>query len=117
MSLKYSKNAVIKGFTGIPDQFALYGQDNTFVGTTQKTIQEQVDSINTIANDCRDWYQPIFSGESQYLPVSNKPQDIVLAAEVEVKSAPVPPQKQQENVLGNALLLGAGIFVLYKILS
>ena len=30
MSLKYSKDAVIKGFTGIPDQFKLYGQDNTF---------------------------------------------------------------------------------------
>ena len=123
MSIKYSKNAVIKGFTGIPDQFALYGQDNTFVGDIPKTIQEQVNQINTIANDCRDWYKPIFSGESQYLPV-NKPQDVsTIVAEIELKSvnelksAPKPPNKKEENEIINALILGAGIFVLYKILS
>ena len=124
MSIKYSKNAIIKGFTGIPDQFALYGQDNTFVGDVPKTIQEQVTQINSIANDCRDWYKPIFSGESQYLPV-NKPQDVsTIVAEIELKSlspneksAPKPPNKKEENEIINALILGAGIFVLYKILS
>jgi hypothetical protein len=117
MSLKYSKNAVIKGFTGIPDQFALYGQNNTFVGGTTKTVQEQINEINMIANDCRGWYKPIFSGESQFLPV-NKPQDVsTIVAEIELKSAPEPPNKKEENVIVNALILGAGIFVLYKILS
>lgn len=117
MSLKYSKNAVIKGFTGIPDQFELYGQNNTFVGDIPKTVQEQVNEINMIANDCRGWYKPIFSGESQYLPVS-KPQDVsTIVAEVVLKSAPEPPKKKEENVMVNALILGASIFVLYKILS
>jgi hypothetical protein len=32
-------------------------------------------------------------------------------------AAPAPPMKKEEKHLVNALLIGAGVFVLYKILS
>ena len=116
MSLKYSKDAVIKGFTGIPDQFKLYGEDNTFVDTVVRTPQQRVNEINAMANNCRMWNQPIFAGETQFLPV-DKNALVKTEVAVLVGKKPEPPKKAQDDTLMNAVLIGVGVFVLYKLLS
>ena len=116
MSLKYSKDAVIKGFTGIPNQFKLYGEDNTFTDEVVRTPQQRVNEINAIANNCRMFNQPIFADESQFLPV-DKNALINTEIAVVVGKKPEPPKKAQDDTLMNALLLGVGVFVLFKLLS
>lgn len=120
MSLKYAKDAVIKGFVGVPDQFAIYGQSNTFTDAPTATPQQRIDEIFSIANNCRDG-STIFADEQAFLPISQKTQ-MVLSAQSgapagEGASAPAPPMKKLENNLTTALLIGVGVFVIYKILS
>lgn len=101
--LKYSKDAVVLGFSA--------------------DAESKIDMVNTMANNCRWWYEPIFADDQRFLPVRNsasaklstKPSS--MASETSMKSAPKPPQKAQDNTLIHALLVGAGFFVLYKILS
>jgi hypothetical protein len=74
MSLKYSKDAVTVGFVGKPDMaggysFNHYGQN--FADAIDRTVQEQVDLVNSKANNCRGSYEPVFASDSKYLPVSN----------------------------------------------
>jgi len=111
MSLKYSKDAVIKGFSG-SDQFV---QTSMFADDIVKTPLQRVDEINTMANDCRDWYEPIYADERKYLPVSTSPSST--SASVIVVANTKPPMRVKENELMNVLLIGAGVFVLYKLLS
>ena len=93
MSLKYSKDAVVKGFTGTP--------------------QQRVNEINAMANNCRMFNEPIFADETQFLPVDNTSEATVI-----VVKKPEPPQKVQEDgTFINAVLLGVGVFVLFKLLS
>lgn len=118
MSLKYAKNAVVKGFVGVPDQFAIYGQNNTFADASTATAQQRIDEIFSLSNNCRDG-STIFSDEKPFLPVS---QSYILAQAALTTSATEgaptePPIKKEENKLATALLIGAGVFVLYKILS
>ena len=108
--LRYSEDAVIN-----------------FSGDPQQTKQE----IFGMANQCRWWYQPIFADQSKYLPNQNRQAQVPLFPAVqptEVKptsevqppaaaEAPKPPEKLEENVLLQALVVGAGFFVLYKLLS
>jgi len=122
MSLKYAENAVIKGFVGVPDQFAIYGQSNKFADAPTATAQERIDEIFTMSNDCRDG-STIFADEQAFHPVSqglpaqvNAPSGSVQAG-ISVGVAPAPPMKKLENNLATALLIGAGVFVIYKILS
>jgi hypothetical protein len=115
MSLKYSKDAVIKGFTGMPDQFKLYGQDNQFADAVFRTPEQRVNEINAMANNCRWNNQPIFADESQFLPVNKEM--LVASGMAVVAKKPEPPQKAQDDTLMNAALIGVGVFVLYKLLS
>jgi len=111
MSLKYSKDAIIKGFTG--NQF-LHG-DNTFADTVVRTPEQRVNEINAMANNCRMFNQPIFANESQFLPVDKS---ALVNTEVAVAiGKPEPPKKAQDDTLMNAVILGLGVFVLYKLLS
>ena len=123
MSLKYAENAVIKGFVGVPDQFAIYGQSNTFADAPTATAQERIDEIFSMSNDCRDG-STIFADEQAFHPVSqgltaqvilDAPSGMAQAGTSGV--APAPPMKKLENNLATALLIGAGVFVIYKILS
>jgi hypothetical protein len=122
MSLKYAENAVIKGFVGVPDQFAIYGQSNKFADAPTATAQERIDEIFSMSNDCRDG-STIFADEQAFHPVS---QGLTAQVILDVPSgmaqgtqavAPAPPMKKLENNLATALLIGVGVFVLYKILS
>jgi hypothetical protein len=121
MSLKYAKNAVVKGFVGVPNEFALYGQGNTFADAPTATPQQRIDEIFSMANDCRDG-STIFADEQAFLPVSQGVSSVSIQAlsSVDVPAgalAPEPPMKKKEHPYMNALLIGAGVFVLYKILS
>jgi hypothetical protein len=120
MGLSYSKNAQVKGFVGIPDTIDLFGAGQGFEGIEKKTPTEQIDAIYTKANSCRWWYEPSFADEHQLMPTSTKDQPTVL--EVKAKTDDLgllltPPNKVEDNTLGKALLIGVGIFVVYKILS
>jgi hypothetical protein len=120
MSLKYAKNAVVKGFVGVPDQLAIYGQNNTFADASTATAQQRIDEIFTLSNNCRDG-STIFSDEKPFLPVSQSyitAQAALYNSPSGTEGAPTePPIKKEENKLATALLIGAGVFVLYKILS
>lgn len=115
MSLTYAKNAVIKGFVGVPDQLAIFGQNNTFADASTLTAQQQTDKIFTMANNCKDG-TTMWADEQAFLPVSNKAASSV-SANMPMGEAPAPPMRKKEHHLVNALLIGAGVFVLYKILS
>jgi len=118
MSIKYSKNAVIKGFVGIPDQFAVYGQEDKFVDAPMLTPQQRIDEIFTMSNNCRSEYQiPIFADESRFLPVSKTTPDVESLSIEVIPDALKAPNKKEDDTLINAVAIGLGIFVLYKILS
>ena len=120
MSLKYAKNAVVKGFVGVPNEFAFYGQGNTFADASTATPQQRIDEIFSMSNDCRDG-STIFADEQAFLPVSQGVSSVSIQAlsssDAPVAGAPEPPMKKKEHPYMNALLIGAGVFVLYKILS
>jgi hypothetical protein len=50
--LKLGQGAIIKGFAG--------------------TAQDEQNFIYSLANNCRDNFQPIFANETQYLPLTNE---------------------------------------------
>ena len=116
MSLTYSKDAKIKGFVGVPDQFKIFGEDNTFADEVIATPQQRVNEINSMANNCRWNNQPIFANENQFLPVDK---NMLVDAKMVVSVKPEPPKKAEDDdkTLVNALLLGVGVFVIYKLLS
>jgi hypothetical protein len=106
-----------------------YGKDAqiSFSGNAQ----QNVDDIFAMANKCRSWYEPIFANESKYLPnqnrepqvplsfkdTENKEQQVVMVKKLADQQAPKAPEKVEDNMLLQALLVGAGFFVLYKLLS
>lgn len=108
MSLKYSKNAVIKSFSASNEAVG----NAQFADDVTLTPLQRVDEINTQANNCRSWYEPTFADESKYLPVSKKADAVIIAA-----SLTTPPNKAEDNELMNVILVGLGVFVIYKLLS
>lgn len=111
MSLKYSKNAVIKSFSASNEAVG----NAQFADDVTLTPLQRVDEINTQANNCRWWYEPTFADESKYLPVSKQAD---ADAVVVVAGLTTPPNKSAEdNELMNVLLVGLGVFVIYKLLS
>lgn len=115
----------MKNFVAIPDSYELWGQN--FYDGGVKPVQEQIDLINSTANECRWWYKPIFKDDSQYLPVTNLP---IAIAKVEVKN-PIdlidelknqsvnsiePPMKKEKDYT-DLIILALGAFVAYKLLS
>lgn len=115
--MKYSPSAIKAGFAGQPDISNKYG-DN-FADFIPRSAQEQTDVIHIKANNCRDWFTPVFVNEANPLPVANPcldpcaPQpDAVIVASLE------PPQKQEEmDDFWKYVFFGAAIFVAYKLLS
>jgi len=120
MSLKYSKDAVIKGFVGVPDKFPIFGEEALkFTDTPNKPRQQTINELFQMANNCRWWYQPSFADDTKYL--QTKPVDVGALIEKKIQlpdtEDTTPPQKVEQNTVMNALILGAGIFILYKLLS
>jgi hypothetical protein len=100
--LKYSKDSVKLGFAD---------GGNNFYDSKIASASEQVDLLDSLANNCRWWYEPIFKNEHKYLPVSNE-KTMVSAMELTE-----PPKTKKENIWLNALLVGGTAIVIYKLLS
>lgn len=80
-----------------------------FADDVQRTPLQQIDSVHMVANKCRAWYEPVFSNESKYLPVSKKTKATV---EVVINPRPV-----QDNSWIYWVILAASGITLYKILD
>jgi hypothetical protein len=107
MSLTYSKDAVVKGFSNFEQH------NGSFADDVLRTPEERIDEIFTIANRCRGWYEPVFKDQSKYLPVSTNS-----ASSVSVVAQTKPPSKVNDNNdLLKLLLVGAGVFIIIKSLS
>jgi len=116
----------MKNFVAIPDTYRLWGQ-NFYDGGVQP-VQQQIDFINSTANECRWWYKPIFKDDSKYLPVSSEPSKtmevknpIVLIDELKggggsSEGVLMPPMKKQDDYT-NLLIIGLGVIVAFKLLS
>lgn len=116
MSLTYAKDAVIKGFVGVPDQLAIFGQNNTFADANTMTPQQQVDKIFSIANCCKDG-TTIFADDKAFLPMSQSTQVDVAVVSTSAQALTTPPKMKKDNHLMTAFLVGVGVFALYKILD
>ena len=107
--LIYAKNATKLGFTDAINNFSEVGSLN---------VVNKKEYVFDKANKCRWWYQPLWKGETKYLP-NGSPQpteDVVNSPNVDVFALTLPPKKQ-DNTIMNALLIGAGIFIVFKLLS
>ncbi len=109
----------MENFVGIPDTYELWGQN--FYDGGVKPVQEQVNLINSTANNCRWWYNPIFKDDSKYLPVSNDSATIVVKNPIdlidELKSQVQPSVQSKKEDYTGLIILGLGAFVVYKLLS
>jgi len=105
MSLECSKNAVVKGFSNFEQHKGSFADD------VLRTPEERIEEIFTIANRCRGWYEPIYADQSNYLPVSKKAAVVVADTKPPIKMVDV------NNDLLKLLLVGAGVFIIIKILS
>ena len=103
--LKYSKDSVKLGFAD---------GGNNFYDSKIATASQQVDLLDSLANNCRWWYEPIFSNEHKYLPVSKSSSDNTMVSAMDLTK---PPKTKKENIWLNALLVGGTAIVIYKLLS
>jgi hypothetical protein len=110
--LKYSSTSNKVGFAVGGDMF---------VNSALKPRVEQIDKIDILANNCRDWYEPIYVNEHKYLPVSTQEsletmpmEDMPLPS---VEDLTIPPQEKKENLLVSALLVGGVAMILFKLIT
>ena len=126
--LTYATNSNFRGFA---DQ-SYWMQDSLAPFMVSKTYTKQ--DVFDMANNCRDNYTPIFANENKYLP-SNQ-QTVGGDAEAKVVVTPialeVQESKKQEKTqttdntaedffkskqFKQGLIIGGGLFVLFKILA
>jgi len=127
--LQYAEDVVKRGFTGYQWQTVL---NQNFANDSRQSIQTQIDSLFTLANQKRCNNVPDFADESKYLPVKEvspkeKVEAIVSIVPVDLKESKElntakqltqpPIQQTKQDDLLNAVLLGLGIVVVLKILS
>lgn len=126
--LQYAEDAVKRGFTGFQWQNAF---NDNFTNDSRKSVQEQIDFVFGLANNCRANDVPEFADEKQYLPVKEVSplskveaivsiQPVELKSEQELKSSKEltePPKQTKQDELLNAVLIGLGVVVVLKILS
>lgn len=126
--LQYAEDVVKRGFTGFQWQTQF---NQNFANDSRQSIQTQIDSLFTLANQKRCNNVPEFADESKYLPVKEvspkeKVEAIVSIVPVELKDSELatakpltqpPTQQTKQDDLLNAVLLGLGIVVVLKILS
>jgi hypothetical protein len=113
----------MKNFAAIPDTYAQWGQ-NFYDGGVQP-VQQQIDLINSRANECRWWYEPIFKDDSKRLPVSSSQtmevkNPLVLIDELKGDvdlSRKTSSEINKKNDYTNILIVGLGVIVALKLLS
>lgn len=103
----------------------------TFSGEMIGSREDKVNYVLNTANNCRDWYTPIFANESKYLPVSNPsivtlvqsaPKDntaLVLNPDgllPDVHELTTPPQKQTTDLEKGLIIAGVALIII-KLLS
>lgn len=116
-SLIWAKNAEQRGFVGFPAQNPL---GKNFYNDANKTVEEQRQMLFTLANSHRGCYTPIFANQTKCLPVTTTTEPaatVAIPVPISAKALTEPPQKKEENVLLNAVLVGLGIVVFVKLIS
>lgn len=112
--LLYSKNAIKTGFVGIPDRLSIYGQNFADVPNLSKI--DQITLINQDANKCRGWYEPIYTDDSKYLPIPPKEATAEMLVNVDKQTCGCEQKKLEKNEMWlKAIVVGASIFVIYKL--
>lgn len=102
-----------------------YGKDSTKIGFADSgsnfydaripTKSEQINHVNTIANSCRWWYEPVFSNESKYLPTSQVMVDTTNPSAIDLTSPPL--ESSSSGTLVNALFVGGVAIILYNLFT
>lgn len=115
--IKYSPSATKVGFSAQPLIANKFGEN--FADFVPRTALEQTDIVHIKANNCRDWFKPVFADEANPLPVSNPCLDpCAPKTNAVVVASTEPPAKQEEaDDFWKYLFYGAAIFVAYKLLS
>lgn len=129
--IKYSPN--------VKKSFVTQFFERKFADTSVMTPAQQKQRIFGIANNCRDWYSPVFSDESKYLSedianvkqsldtkdlfIENSDKGNVLYMKVSDNYVPkssldltTPPMKKKDYPFVKAALVGVGVALLTKIL-
>ena len=124
--LTYAPNATKVGFADISTY-----NNTTFADNLNLTIPQQKDIFYTEANKCRENYQPMWAGESQFFPSTTLPQGCnsttttttidptpikTVVAPLNAQDLTVPP-KVKDNTLIILALAGIAVIVLIKILE
>ena len=104
--LKYGKGSTKLGFADSRSNFY-----NSYVSPRA----EQIDELNTLANSCRWWYEPVFSNESKYLPTSEVMVDTTNPTSIDLTTPP--QQATSTNTWVNALVVGGVAIVLYNLFT
>jgi hypothetical protein len=117
------------GFLNVLSQNFSNDMTPTFYNESVGTAQMKKDYVFGAANNCRWWYEPIFSNETKYLPVQEdvkelpvviEPQNVSIAELTNFdtkEELTLPPKQKQEELLMNALVVGLVAVVVFKILS
>jgi hypothetical protein len=112
-NLKYAPNAVIKNFATA--DIVQYERPTT-------TPEKQKEKIFAIANECRGGWYPIYSDDSEVLPIAQETKatpTTIQTNETNYQSTAgltMPPKRKGLDV-GEAILLGVGAFIVIKLLS
>jgi hypothetical protein len=117
-SLTYSKGAK-KSF--------VEGYFNNKFSSTHKPISASEAFVYDVANEQRDFFKPIFANETQYLPnvkgtetLSDYSDNLDSISKKSSfpsnESLTIPPHKKANDII-KFLIVGAGLFVVYQILT
>jgi len=142
--LKYSKDAVIKGFVTNMDYTTNnhvnaqnpfnnnFAPDNRPLSPQVTTsIQEQKDYAFCLANNCRENYSPVFANETQFFQVSkdsvnansgyeNPADDNCMAMPMPMPNVfdlTTPPEAKEDSKILEYILIGTGVFILLNLLT
>lgn len=125
-SLKYTKQSKKRAFTD-------YYFNKKFSDVNNMTPAQQTGIFYKKANELRAGFKPIFDNETQYLPnvkganlmsefsekldVSNDSLKISRKNSISSESLTIPPSKQSDYSALKFLLVGTGIYLIYKIIE
>lgn len=125
-SLKYTKQSKKRAFT---DKYF----NNKFSDVNNMTPAQQTGVFYKKANELRTWFKPIFVNETQYLPnvkgsslmtdfseqldVTSNSSKSYSSSSISSESLTIPPNKQPDYSVLKFLLVGTGLYLIYKIIE